>query len=349
MRQSNGLCILSRPNVQAIKLTFTDKDCKNETSAAIVNNSQCFQVGDAKIDGVDTPVSMRVSCDYGSHDSRYEAKAFASADCSGYKINDFASQSSTSECHRVAWGVPSKVKVDCSAVARTPCVVSDWSSWSSCDASCDAGYQVRTRAVTVKPSGGGEECPVLRETRPCNLGPCPRPAVVTPWSAWSTCSASCGGGVRDRTRQIISPAIGGNETTITVQTVPCNKFACPVDCVVAGWGEWSSCSTSCGGGVSHRERAVTTQPANGGKACPDLSQSRGCNNLPCNVDCKMSDWANATACSEPCGAGYLTRHRTVVTPSAFEGAACGDAHLHEDCNAGQCPAACTAALSDWGT
>jgi hypothetical protein len=112
--------------------------------------------------------------------------------------------------------------------------------------------------------------------------------------------------------------------------------------------------------------AVLTQPANGGKACPALTQTRGCNHVPCNTDCKMSDWTNATACSEPCGAGFLTRRRTVATlgklclslrlavlvPYAlsvaqYQGAKCGDLHLHEDCTAAQCPAACTSALSDW--
>ena len=55
----------------------------------------------------------------------------------------------------------------------------------------------------------------------------------------------------------------------------------PVNCVVGAWGAWSTCDADCGGGTQTRYRDVIVQPANGGTACPDLSQSRACNTQPC--------------------------------------------------------------------
>ena len=57
----------------------------------------------------------------------------------------------------------------------------------------------------------------------------------------------------------------------------------PVDCVVSSWGAWSACSASCGGGTQSQTRTIVTPAANGGAACPALSQSQACNTQACNV------------------------------------------------------------------
>ncbi|XP_072556633.1 thrombospondin type-1 domain-containing protein 7B-like isoform X1 [Paramormyrops kingsleyae] len=55
-----------------------------------------------------------------------------------------------------------------------PCIVSDFSTWSACSASCGVGLQHRTRAVLAAPVYGGASCPNLTQTRPCeHLRPCP--------------------------------------------------------------------------------------------------------------------------------------------------------------------------------
>ena len=61
-----------------------------------------------------------------------------------------------------------------------------------------------------------------------------------------------------------------------------------IDCDVSEWGEWGNCSSSCGLGVMNRKRKITQLPSNGGKACPLLRQTRGCNmNSVCQDSCKF--------------------------------------------------------------
>ena len=49
------------------------------------------------------------------------------------------------------------------------------------------------------------------------------------------------------------------------------------------WGDWSSCSLTCGVGVQNRSRTCTNpSPAFGGASCPgDSSEPRFCNEDPC--------------------------------------------------------------------
>ena len=54
-----------------------------------------------------------------------------------------------------------------------------------------------------------------------------------------------------------------------------------VDCQ-GNWGEYSQCSTSCGGGTKERSYTVTQDVAQGGQACPsDSPQSQNCNMAAC--------------------------------------------------------------------
>lgn len=58
----------------------------------------------------------------------------------------------------------------------------------------------------------------------------------------------------------------------------------PVNCVVSDWTDSGSCSvTMCGatGGTKTQTRTVTRQAANGGTACPPLSQTVPCNGPVC--------------------------------------------------------------------
>jgi hypothetical protein len=51
----------------------------------------------------------------------------------------------------------------------------------------------------------------------------------------------------------------------------------PIDCVVSDWSDWSECVE----GVQTRTRTVITPASGGGIECPELSESRDCENPPC--------------------------------------------------------------------
>jgi hypothetical protein len=93
-------------------------------------------------------------------------------------------------------------------VPPTNCFVSDWSDWSA----CVDGVGTRTRTIITPPSGGGEPCPPLVDTRPC------ADCFVSDWSDWSACVD----GVETRTRTIITePYNGGTACPTLVDTRPC--------------------------------------------------------------------------------------------------------------------------------
>jgi len=52
------------------------------------------------------------------------------------------------------------------------CQVSEWGSWSECDATCGPGSQSRTRHVTSAAHHGGKSCPAVLQKRGCQGSQC---------------------------------------------------------------------------------------------------------------------------------------------------------------------------------
>lgn len=226
------------------------------------------------------------------------------------------------------------------------CAVTDWTGWGACSKSCGSGVQTRSRAIKVSPLNGGKPCPSLQESQACNTQACPAPApvncAVSTWNSWSTCSKTCGGGTRTRTRTIaLQPANGGTACPSLSESQACNTQACPIptDCAVSAWSLWSACSKTCGGGTRTRTRTITRQPANGGAACPSLSESQACNTQACPVptNCTVSSWGLWSSCSKSCGGGTRTRTRA-ITKQATNGGSCPyTLSESQACNTQSCP------------
>ena len=75
----------------------------------------------------------------------------------------------------------------------------------------------------------------------CNLA-----CIWSAWDSWSECSASCGSGIRTRTRskirtEVFSKLCTGDSSENEACTSPP-----PVDCQWSDWEEWTTCTVTCG-------------------------------------------------------------------------------------------------------
>ncbi|XP_052280410.1 thrombospondin-2-like isoform X1 [Dreissena polymorpha] len=84
---------------------------------------------------------------------------------------------------------------------------SEWSSWGSCSVTCDIGLQRRDRGCdTPYPALGGDHC--FGDSRDDRI--CYESAFAnggwSPWEQWSSCSVTCGDGLRTKNRACNNPA-----------------------------------------------------------------------------------------------------------------------------------------------
>ncbi|XP_043972641.1 adhesion G protein-coupled receptor B1 isoform X2 [Gambusia affinis] len=114
------------------------------------------------------------------------------------------------------------------AVCPVDGVWNEWSSWSSCSATCSNGTMQRTRECNG-PSYGGSECRgEWLETVDCFLRDCPVDGKWQPWSLWSGCSKTCGGGTQQRNRVCYGPFFEGQDCPGERQQIRhCNEKRCP--------------------------------------------------------------------------------------------------------------------------
>ena len=232
-----------------------------------------------------------------------------------------------------------------------PCPVNGnwgfWMEWQPCDAECGKGVQIRVRQCDSPPTQyGGLKCVGDNtEQAVCDSGRrCPLHGSWSFWSDWSSCSVSCGQGVRERYRLCTNPepAFGGSPCAGSdTEILPCSTGVnCPIDGNWTLWSPWSSCSASCGTGTQMRERdCAEPLPAFGGLPCDgnDL-EIRECVN-DCPIPGNWSPWSEFTVCSASCGLGTQTRTRSCSNPSpAFGGPKCAGPSVEtSECQVALCP------------
>jgi len=217
-----------------------------------------------------------------------------------------------------------------------------WTAYTTCSHSCGtAGSMTRDR-VFVAAKYGGKPCAPHTEAKECNVHACPVDCVVAPkFSAWSTCTKSCGTGSQFRTKALTQPTFGGAlcpnvKHPSVFESRPCNAHLCPIDCVVSNWASWGECSVECGPGIKARTRQITTAAKHGGKRCPDLVDETDCRGpKECPVDC-VFEWKPWTDCTKTCGGGNKQRDLVVTTWAKHDGVAC-PTRQDRVCNAHACP------------
>lgn len=98
--------------------------------------------------------------------------------------------------------------------------------------------------------------------------------AVGPWSAWSACSAQCGGGTQTRSRPITTqPQHGGAQCPALQESQSCNTQTCRVDCAFTT--TFGPCNASCGHGTQSVTYNITRWPQGGGTQCPQ-NTTQGC-------------------------------------------------------------------------
>jgi hypothetical protein len=234
------------------------------------------------------------------------------------------------------------------------CQLDSWSSWTDCSSECGPGTQTRGREIGTQPQYGGAACEAgLQESKDCEVTPCPVDCDLGDWTNDGECSAPCGGGLQKQTRDVKTDAAhGGEQCGATSQSIVCNEQACPVDCVLSAWKDDGTCTATCGGGQQRKIKTVETGAANGGAECPaadsaDMVMEEACNEQECPVDCVVSQWSGWGECSATCEAGEEKRTREVTTDAEFDGVPCpAEMEGKRSCNLGDCPVDCV--VGDWG-
>mmetsp|Transcript_43604 Transcript_43604/g.100521 ORF Transcript_43604/g.100521 Transcript_43604/m.100521 type:complete len:1740 (-) Transcript_43604:73-5292(-) len=262
-----------------------------------------------------------------------------------------------------------------------PCVVQNcvwaaWQDWGLCSCTCDGGTKLRSRAVLTPPKHGGLACSAMNmsEVAPCNTQSCAGICIPQEWADWtpfSTCSATCGGGYKQRSRHVKTqtaapPCYGdaalGNDTEWQSCFTDCGQ---DVNCSLSEWTAWSSCSTACFG-LKHRSRVVAVAARGKGLPCVNSTKEiMSCNeSSPLHpdpakdciqpevkkADCILDTWSEWQACSASCGGGLTTRSRDVDNLPCVMSDTPTQPPLEElkGCNMTDCPKVCTnCTFSSW--
>ena len=161
-----------------------------------------------------------------------------------------------------------------------------WSTWSECSATCGGGSRTKTRECNdPPPEFDGANCQGLSyEKSECNAQKCPIDGNWGAWSSWSECSATCGGGIRTKTRECNDPpsAFNGDDCQgLSIEESECKAQKCPIDGNWGAWSAWSECSATCGRGIQTKTRECNDPPsAFNGADCQGLANEE----LECDTE-----------------------------------------------------------------
>lgn len=244
---------------------------------------------------------------------------------------------------------PSDGITNASCNINAPCPVDcqwlSWGSFDSCSQTCSNGQSmgiIKRSRNSIAPVNDGKTCYLgdgglsgdQWDWTYCNTQPCPVKCSWFEWTSWTGCrgclsfagqpqpsnsryrSPSCIWGRNAQVNCDNSTCIGAGIETTSCALSPCSR------CDVSTWGSWSSCSVTCGQGISSQSRTLTTDP-NNMSACSGFASivNRSCQSTDCPQNCNVtdSDWS---VCSVTCGTGVQTRSFSVAQPPMFGGTLC---------------------------
>uniref|UniRef100_A0A3B4BBU5 Complement factor properdin n=1 Tax=Periophthalmus magnuspinnatus TaxID=409849 RepID=A0A3B4BBU5_9GOBI len=212
---------------------------------------------------------------------------------------------------------------------------SQWTPWGQCSVSCGAGLQSRYRTQSLVQ---GTISSAITTNTTVMLLVCPGDGGWGPWTNWTECSKSCGGGVRSRRRECDSPTPEGEGNYcegLGTEVSACSTLHCPVAGGWCEWSDWTPCSRTCGAeSVSRYRSCGCPEPKEGGATCPGAGVLL-CDSVPgCHVDGGWSQWSPWAECSMSCGGGVKSRTRLCNNPAPQSGGrgCLGVAEQRKECN-----------------
>ncbi|KAK3095774.1 hypothetical protein FSP39_018901, partial [Pinctada imbricata] len=250
-----------------------------------------------------------------------------------------------------------KSEEDCVSPYPIDGVWTDWTMWGPC--ACisgsfhNGGTRKRTRTCTnPAPLYNGDECVGNTEETDNTCSPngnCQVDGNWSVWTAWGSCTATCGTGTQTKTRTCTDPSANNGGAACSGDSSAsqdCNTQGCPVDGAWTPWTSFSSCNYICGAGTSNRTRTCTNPtPAYGGATClGDDYETQACTGL-CMVDGNWNTWQSWGSCTVTCDTGFKNRNRQCTNPVPSNGGQdCpGDASEVTSCTNAACPTTATGA------
>ncbi|XP_069105029.1 uncharacterized protein [Argopecten irradians] len=240
---------------------------------------------------------------------------------------------------------------------------SSWGSWGGCSVTCASGTQTRTRSCNnPTPQYGGNSCSGnSSDTKSCTRSACPINGGWSSWGSYGSCSVTCAGGLKYRTRSCTNPAPqhgGASCPSSDTSSTSCNTFPCPIDGVWGSWGSYSSCSLTCKdygtsqtGSKSRTRSCNNPAPQHNGANCPgSSSSSASCTTSTyCPINGGFTSWTTWTTCSVTCASGTQQRSRSCTDPAPqFGGTSCSGATSGtKGCTLSPCPI--DGAWANWGS
>lgn len=219
-------------------------------------------------------------------------------------------------------------------VETQPCVAQcevsawgQWSPWTSCVG--DTRSRTRTRTVTAP----GSNCPDLAETHSEACSGDDADCAVGAWSAWTQCSASCGGGTQVSSRPVVVPQRGdGLPCDALTRSRTCNTHTCG-----GGGGDDGQCDgcwPGTAGPCQHPSNTVCYSYFPGTTVCPGGAVTCGGTGGGGGdaTDCvpwAWSEWGSCTAAVD----GIQVRTRDVATPATNGGTVCAPLEESQPCGA----------------
>ncbi|XP_041329117.1 thrombospondin type-1 domain-containing protein 7B [Pyrgilauda ruficollis] len=241
--------------------------------------------------------------------------------------------------------------------------------WSGCQLGANAtcGHGERRRLLSCRRSDGAtvsmQLCQQLHLEKPvptssrCVVG-CAVDCQLSPWSAWSQCSHTCGaGGQMVRGRSVVLRAAGEGRPCPEQLT---QHRSCPVKpCYSWLLGPWSPCMVQggqCGDGLQVRNLtcvvhdasvSATSKPVENA-LCGELPSKESVLQLPCSVpcpgDCHLTEWSEWSSCELTCisgrsfeSSGRQSRSRAFIVQAAENRESCSGQEMEtRPCSGGKC-------------